>query len=161
MKSKKFSEKVTFFSIAMIAIITFGLFFAQVIIPKITYLSPNRGISPEKVSTEDTSSTREWKLIENYLMEQSQNDTIVSLKKFNISKNGSLMKDLPITRDEAFQIAKSESLEIGIDSPKHEQYPIVYPGDVFVRYELSSGAIGWYKDRPEYICLTFEEDLDK
>lgn len=155
MKNKEFAERMAFFSFGFIG----AIFLAQIIIPRITQHFSNSG-DQEQVSVEDTAAIPERKLIENYLMEQSQNDTIVSLKKFKISKSGALMKDLPITRDEAFLLAKKEGLEIGIDSCTHE-YPIVYPGDVFVRYELSSGAIGWYKDRPEYICLTFEEDLDK
>lgn len=157
MKSKKFSEKVTFYSIILIL----GLFLAQVIIPKIVHRFSGNTTSQEQVSVEDTTAIPEWKLIEDHFREERENDTIISLKKFSISKNGSLMRDLKVSRDEAFQIAKAESLEIGIDSCTHEQYPIVYEKDVFVRYELSSGTIGWYKDRPEYVCLMFEEGLDK
>lgn len=156
MKDKKFSEKVVGYCFLIIITVILG----QIIVPNYNHYKKNHTAAIAAFNA-DSAEIPEWKLIENHFRAQRENDKIVSLKKFKISKNGSLMKDLKISRDEAFQIAKTDSLLIGIDSATYEQYPIVHEKDVFVHYVLQSGETGWYKDKPEYSCLMFEDALDK
>lgn len=91
----------------------------------------------------------------NLIVEEPNDSSTIFTLRDTISKNGSLVKDLKITYQTAMQIAKRENLPIRKD--RHGRFqPIVQEGDIFMYYRLHSGDEGYFKYKPEHICLTFE-----
>ncbi len=88
-------------------------------------------------------------------VEIPNDSSIIYILRDTVSKHGSLMRDLRIDYATALQIAKREKIPLVRDRNGKLQ-PIVHEGDVFVYYRLCSGESGYFKDCPEYLCMSFD-----